>query len=40
MVEGLVSKRKAKAPIWQYFRFKLSANREPNNVYEGKGGGP
>lgn len=34
MVEDLVSKRNAKAPIWKYFGFKPNANREPENVNE------
>lgn len=37
MVEDLVSRQKAKWPIWQYLEFKLIANREPGWVYEGQG---
>ena len=32
----LLSKQKGKAPIWQYFRFKLNANIEPDNIHEEK----
>lgn len=32
-----MSKQKAKVPVWQYVSIKLSHNREPDNVDEGKG---
>ncbi|XDV29576.1 hypothetical protein PO909_032683 [Leuciscus waleckii] len=34
MADDLVSKRNAKAPVWQYFGFKPNAKREPENVNE------
>ncbi len=34
MADDLVSKRNAKAPIWQYFGFKPNANSQPENVNE------
>lgn len=37
MEVDLMSKRKAKAPVWQYFRFKLSTKKEPDSIHEGKG---
>lgn len=30
---------KRKAPLWQYYRIKHNANREPDNISEGKGVG-
>lgn len=34
MVEDLLSKQKAKIPIWQYVRFKLSHSKEPDNIID------
>lgn len=34
MAEDLMSKRKVKAPLWQYFGFKPCASGEPGNLNE------